>query len=60
MYLNPPLHKVGLLQWSRFDEIVQQGEEYAAGVFDALKTPGDSPPGAAMQTREEAVNAQSR
>ncbi|HJW52551.1 MAG TPA: patatin-like phospholipase family protein [Burkholderiaceae bacterium] len=60
VYLNPPLHKVGLLQWSRFDEIVQQGEEYAAGIFDALKTPGDSPPSATMPTREEAVNAQSR
>lgn len=36
LYLNPPLYKVGLLQWSRFDQIVRQGHEYAAGVLDAL------------------------
>jgi NTE family protein len=36
IYLNPPLYKVGLLQWSRFDEIVRQGEEYATGVIEGL------------------------
>ena len=36
LYLNPPLYKVGLLQWSRFDEIVQQGYEYTVGVLDKL------------------------
>ncbi len=36
LYLNPPLHKVGMLQWSRFDEIVRQGEEYTAGVLETL------------------------
>lgn len=36
LYLNPPLYKVGLLQWSRFDQIVRQGHEYAAEVLDKL------------------------
>ena len=36
LYLNPPLYRVGLLQWSLFDQIVRQGYEYAAGVLDKL------------------------
>jgi NTE family protein len=36
LYLNPPLYKVGLLQWSRFDQIVRQGHEYALKVLDEL------------------------
>ncbi len=36
LYLNPPLNRVGLLQWSRFDEIVQQGYDYAAAAVDEL------------------------
>ena len=48
LYFNPPLYKVGLLQWSRFDEIVRQGYEYAIGVLDAdpatqRETPGVTP-----------------
>jgi len=35
LYFNPPLYRVGLLQWSRFDQIVRQGYEYARGVLDA-------------------------
>ena len=29
LVLNPPLHRVGMLQWSRFDNIVQQGHAHA-------------------------------
>jgi NTE family protein len=36
LYFNPPLHKVGLLQWERFDSIVRQGEEHAAEVLGGL------------------------
>jgi NTE family protein len=36
LYLNPPLSRVGLLQWSRFDEIVRQGYDYAAKLMDEL------------------------
>jgi NTE family protein len=36
LYFNPPLHKVGLLQWERFDSIVRQGEEHAAQVLGSL------------------------
>jgi NTE family protein len=25
LYFNPPLYKVGMLQWDRFDSIVAQG-----------------------------------
>ena len=36
LYFNPPLHKVGLLQWDRFDAIVRQGEEHAGEVLDRI------------------------
>ncbi len=36
LYFNPPLYKVGLLQWERFDAIVRQGEEHAVEVLDRL------------------------
>lgn len=35
-YFNPPLERVGMLQWNRFDEIVQQGHAHAVQVLDAL------------------------
>jgi NTE family protein len=31
---QPPLHRVGLLQWSRFDEIVMKGRQHAKSVLD--------------------------
>lgn len=36
LYLNPPLYKVGLLEWARFDSIVAQGEAHAAEVLAGL------------------------
>jgi NTE family protein len=36
LYFCPPLYRVGLLQWSRFDEIVRQGYDYAAQLLDGL------------------------
>ena len=36
LYFNPPLFRVGLLQWDRFDTIVRQGEAHAREVIDAL------------------------
>ncbi len=33
VYLNPPLFKVGLLQWKRFDSVVRQGADYAREVL---------------------------
>jgi len=41
LYFNPPLDRVGLLQWSRFDHIVAQGlahgQQVLAGMsLDAL------------------------
>ena len=35
VHIKPPLERVGLLQWSRFDSIVQQGYEHASGVLAA-------------------------
>ena len=37
LYFNPPLYKVGLLQWERFDAIVRQGEEHAVEVLGKLE-----------------------
>lgn len=36
LYFNPPLFKVGMLQWSRFEHIVRQGERHAVEVLDGL------------------------
>lgn len=32
LVLSPPLHRVGILQWARFDDIVRQGHAHAAEV----------------------------
>lgn len=40
LYFNPPLERVGMLQWSRFDHIVEQGRAHGADVLAAL--PGDT------------------
>jgi NTE family protein len=36
LYFNPPLYKVGMLQWNRFDHIVRQGEQHAVEVLSGL------------------------
>ena len=38
LYFNPPLFKVGLLQWNRFEDILRQGERHATEVLDALSS----------------------
>ena len=35
LYFNPPMDRVGLLQWKRFDQIVQQGHAHAVEVLNA-------------------------
>ena len=36
LYFSPPLERVGMLQWQRFDSIAKQGYVYACEVLDAL------------------------
>lgn len=36
LYFNPPLQRVGMLQWHRFDSITEQGRAYATQVLDGL------------------------
>ncbi|HSO43939.1 MAG TPA: patatin-like phospholipase family protein, partial [Rhodoferax sp.] len=36
LYFSPPLERVGMLQWQRFDSIAKQGYEYACEVLDAM------------------------
>jgi NTE family protein len=36
LYLNPPLDRVGMLQWERFDDIVEQGYAHGRSVLQAL------------------------
>jgi NTE family protein len=36
VYFNPPLYKVGLLDWSRFEAIVGQGEAHAVEILAGL------------------------
>jgi NTE family protein len=33
LYFNPPLDRVGLLEWKRFDQIVEQGYAHAVEVL---------------------------
>jgi len=33
LYFNPPLERVGMLEWNRFDEIVEQGYAHAVDVL---------------------------
>lgn len=35
LYFNPPLERVGMLQWDKFDDIVQQGYAHGVAVLDA-------------------------
>ena len=39
LYFNPPLDRVGLLEWKRFDQIVQQGHAHAVEVLNAREHP---------------------
>ena len=39
VYMSPPLERVGMLQWNRFDQIVAQGHAHACEVLDALQSP---------------------
>jgi NTE family protein len=41
LYFNPPLDRVGLLEWKRFDQIVAQGHAHAVEV---LKARNSGPP----------------
>lgn len=40
LYFNPPLNRVGLLSWRRFDQTVKQGYDHALDVLS--KTPVDA------------------
>lgn len=40
LYFSPPLERVGMLQWNKFDSIVRQGHEYAIQRLDELGTAG--------------------
>jgi NTE family protein len=43
IHIKPPLERVGLLQWSRFDAIVQQGYEHAKAVLAQRTAAGAEP-----------------
>lgn len=36
LYFCPPLERVGMLQWQRFDSITKQGYDYACELLDAM------------------------
>jgi NTE family protein len=56
LYFCPPLYRVGLLQWSRFDEIVRQGYEYAAQLIDGLPESQRASFGLAPRNERQEVN----
>ena len=43
LHFNPPLERVGMLQWNKFDSIVEQGQAHAVGVLDGLPADGLAP-----------------
>ncbi len=36
LYFNPPMDRVGMLEWKKFDEIVEQGHNHGIEVLDKL------------------------
>lgn len=36
LFFSPPLERVGMLQWNKFDAIVAQGRQHAEALLDAL------------------------
>lgn len=42
LYFNPPLDRVGMLDWKRFDQVVQQGYEHALQVL-GVRGPAGAP-----------------
>jgi NTE family protein len=44
LYFNPPLDRVGMLDWKRFDQVVRQGYEHALQVLgDRIPPPPPAP-----------------
>jgi NTE family protein len=37
LYFNPPLDRIGMLDWSKFDAVVQQGYVHAMAVLSEVK-----------------------
>jgi NTE family protein len=46
LYFNPPLDRVGMLDWKRFDQVVQQGYEHALQVLGERAPAPSSEPAA--------------
>ena len=36
VYFNPPLERVGMMQWDKFDDILTQGYAHAVAALDAM------------------------
>jgi len=36
VYFNPPLERVGMMQWDKFDDILKQGHAHAVAALDAM------------------------
>ena len=43
LYFNPPLDRVGLLEWNRFDTILQQNYEHVVVVLGQPEVAGACP-----------------
>lgn len=43
LYFNPPLERVGMLEWNKFDQIVQQGHAHGTAVLDRLAAAAAAP-----------------
>jgi NTE family protein len=53
VFFSPPLARVGLLQWNRFDSIVRQGYEHALEVLNRPKAAPEEAAPAPAQTATE-------
>ncbi len=59
LHFNPPLDRVGMLQWTRFESIVAQGQAHAVQVLDSLSAdalaPFCAPPAPQRPPNDEAL-----
>jgi NTE family protein len=59
IYFNPPLARVGMLDWKRFDEVMRQGYDHARQVLDDRLAQASKPAGTSLESGS-AVSACSR
>ena len=58
LYFNPPLDRVGMLDWKRFEQVVRQGYEHALAVLGERVPPAPAPARAETAAGQPALQPQ--